>query len=338
MNATATEDFAMIETPAERLRRTAAAIRVSFTWFGVRKTLSDDQKSQAANPFGAEGGYLSASKKLLDIKAPAYKALTKIKGEIRAYWEACTLPYTEPGIRVLKRDDVEAFDQRMKEFRTKLANAVADLSLAYAGLRAEARNHLGELYCPADYPDSLDGTFLVEWDWPSLEPPDYLATVNPAIYEAEQRRLAARMEEVVQLSEQAFFAEFAKLVSHLTERLSVGETGEQKVFRDSAVTNLTEFFQRFKNLNLNSNAALDKLAEQAQQLVSGVRPQDLRDSTSLRQELATQFSAIAASVDGMMVNRPRRNVIRPTEEKADGIAGPGVRGHAAGKDVVQSRM
>ena len=56
------------ETPAEHLQATTAAVRVSFEWFGVRKTLSTDQKSQAAQPFGAEGQYLAASKKLLDTK------------------------------------------------------------------------------------------------------------------------------------------------------------------------------------------------------------------------------------------------------------------------------
>ena len=32
-------------TPAERLRTTMAAMRLSFTWFGTRKTLSPDQKA-----------------------------------------------------------------------------------------------------------------------------------------------------------------------------------------------------------------------------------------------------------------------------------------------------
>ena len=41
--------------------------------------------------------------------------------------------------------------------------------------------------------------------------------------------------------------EFARLVAHLTERISgVGEDGQPRVFRDSAVGNLTEFFDRFR--------------------------------------------------------------------------------------------
>ncbi len=53
-------------SPSQRLRSAFAAVRGSFTWFGVRKSLNSEQKAQAAESFGAEGQYLSAAKKLLD--------------------------------------------------------------------------------------------------------------------------------------------------------------------------------------------------------------------------------------------------------------------------------
>ena len=53
---------------ARRLRQNFAAVRVLFTWFGVRKSLSAEQKAQTAEQFGADGGYLSAAKKLLDVR------------------------------------------------------------------------------------------------------------------------------------------------------------------------------------------------------------------------------------------------------------------------------
>jgi len=78
---------------AEHLQATTAAVRISFEWFGVRKTLSTDQKAQAAQPFGAEGQYLSAAKKLLDTKHVAFKAVTVVKGRIVSYWKGMTLPF-----------------------------------------------------------------------------------------------------------------------------------------------------------------------------------------------------------------------------------------------------
>jgi hypothetical protein len=61
-------------SPAERLRATMAAARLSFVWFGVRKTLTPQQKSHAADAFGAEGAFLSAGKKLLDTRHDAFRA------------------------------------------------------------------------------------------------------------------------------------------------------------------------------------------------------------------------------------------------------------------------
>jgi hypothetical protein len=66
-------------SPAQRLRTTMAAVRVSLSWFGVRKTLTPEQRSQAAATFAAEGEYLSAAKRLLDTTHPAYKAVTAVK-------------------------------------------------------------------------------------------------------------------------------------------------------------------------------------------------------------------------------------------------------------------
>ena len=92
--------------------------------------------------------------------------------------------------------------------------------------------------------------------------------------------MAARFDEAVRLAEEAFLTELAQLVSHLCERISGTQDGRPKIFRDSAVTNLTEFFQRFRQLNIGSSQELERLVDQAQSLVRGVQPQALRDDTT----------------------------------------------------------
>ena len=114
----------------------------------------------------------------------------------------------------------------------------------------------------------------------------------------------------MRLAEAAFIDEFAQLVSHLCERLSGERDGRQKVFRNSAVDNLTQFFERFRSLNVGMNAELDRLVDQAQRIVGGVRPQNLRDNSGLRQQVATRLSGVQSVLDGLLVDRPRRNIIR----------------------------
>jgi hypothetical protein len=115
----------------------------------------------------------------------------------------------------------------------------------------------------------------------------------------------------VQLAEQAFTAELSTLVNHLFDRLTPGPDGQRKVFRDSAVTNLSDFFDRFRHLSVGSNAELEKLVATAQQALMGAEPQAVRDSENLRQQLTRRLAAVQSSLDGMLVDQPRRRILRP---------------------------
>ena len=198
----------------------------------------------------------------------------------------------------------------MREFREELAEAVAALDRHYHELKRTARQRLGSLYNEADYPDSMRELFAVEWDYPSVEPPDYLQHMSPELYRQECQRIQNRFGEAVRLAEEAFTSELARLVSHLTERLSGTEDGKPKIFRDSAIGNLTEFFERFRELNVRSSEELDRLVADCQRVVRGVEPQDLRESQGLRQHVATELSRVQSVLDGLLVDRPRRNILR----------------------------
>lgn len=301
---------------SERLRATMAATKISFEWYGVRKTLSTAQKEQAADSFSAEAKFLSAAKKVLDTRHAAFQAVTTVRGQILQYWRSLTLPYPEPGIRLIRQDDVDEFDRRLNRFQTQLDEAVVELDHQFSDLKASARRRLGDLYNPNDYPISLRGEFAVSWEYPSVDPPDYLRQLNPQLYEQECQRVQTRFNQAVELAEQAFLEELAKLVSHLTERLSGSDDGKPKTFRDSVLGNLKDFFERFRHLNVRSNVQLDDLVTQTRQIIQGVRPQQLRNDEPLRQQIGRQMASVQAALDGLMVDRPRRSIIRPSRTEA----------------------
>jgi hypothetical protein len=303
------------DSPAQRLRTTMAAMRVSFTWFGVRKALSEEQKARAADAFGAEGDFLSAGKKLIDTRDPAFRAVTSVRHRTTSYFKAKSLSFPEPGIRLVRQDDLEAISNEMNRFQGELTDTVAALDERFDALKSAARERLGRLYSVSDYPEALIGLFDVAWDFPSVEPPSYLRDLSPDLYRQECERVQARFDEAVQLAEAAFLDELARLVEHLTERLSGQDDGRPKVFRDSAVENLSGFFERFRQLNIRSNPQLDELVADAQRVVRGVEPQQLRDNPALRQQVATQLAGVQSVVDGLLVDRPRRAILRRPRSK-----------------------
>jgi hypothetical protein len=63
-------------------------------------------------------------------------------------------------------------------------------------------------------------------------------------------------------------------------------------------------------LNIGGNEQLDSLVNHVRGVVRGVKPQQLRDQQSLRQHVATELSAVTSVLDGLLVDRPRRRIIR----------------------------
>jgi hypothetical protein len=311
------------DNPAQRLRRIAAAVRVRLWWWGVHRALTAQQKEEIGVVASADARLLTAGKKLIDSRHEAVRNLTSVRTRLSNFWRGLSLPYTEPGIRLIRQADVESFVHGMEGFRQELAEAESGLHAAYDEIKDDSRRRLGRLFDPGDYPHDVRGLFGVEWDFPSVEPPNYLLRIAPEVYEQERQRVAARFDEAVRLAEQAFASEFARLLSHLTERLGESVSGQRKIFRDSAVANLSEFFSRFAQLNVRSNPDLDRLVAQAQELVQGVTPQDLRDNDGLRRLVASEMAGVQTKVERLIVDAPRRRIIRHQANGAGGTNAPG---------------
>ena len=297
-------------TAGEQLQSATTAIRLHVRWPGVRKTLSQGQRQLAAGAFSADAKVLSAGKKLFDTTHPVFRTVSAVKSKAVACWRGQTLPYVEPGIRLVRRNTVPTLETQLREAQVELRETVSNLDRCWGELVDQARNRLGDLFDVTDYSLSIADEFEITWDYPATTPPDYLRSVAPEIYEAECTRVRERFNEAVKIAESAFAEELSDLVSHLAERLSGETDGKPKVFRDTAVTNLNEFLERFQRLSIGTDESLEQLVAQARSLVTGVVPEDLRQRETLRQRISSGLTRIEASLDGYLTDRPRRNIIR----------------------------
>lgn len=298
---------------ANELRQTMGAVKLSFSWLGTQRKLSDLQTKQAADTFHAATDLVTASKRVIDTKNATYRTLTAIKSQASSYWRSMTLPYPQEGVRLIKQADVAAFEEKMREFKEQLAAAASNLQLEYESIKEAAREKLGDLFNPADYPPTLEGVFEIKWEYPPVEPPNYLMTFNPELYSQEQSRVQQRFETAVVMAENAFAEQLQEMIAHLIERLTDEPDGTKKTFRASAVENFKEFYENFRRMNVRSNAQLEGLIRQASDLVSGVEVKDLRTNSTLRQSLTQQMATVQTALDGLITNAPRRRVLPMSE-------------------------
>lgn len=302
------------------LKKVAAGCRISFTKFGVKKSFTDEQKSKAAEVFDADEEFIEARRRFVDTKHEAWKAVSRTFSQAKDYWKGLTLPYPEPGVRLIRQSWVTSFVDEMDSFKDQLKEAVIQLDKHIPELKGVAKTKGGQLYDEKDWPKSFVPLFGIEYDFPTLEPPEYLKKLAPQIYEQEVQRIQARFDEAVVMAEQGFVAEFHKLVSHLTEQISGGVDGKKKVFKDASVENLAEFFDRFKALSVRSNKDLDKLVEDCQNLTKGIAPDDIRGDDKLRASLAERMAAVSKGLSEMLVVAPKRAVKRGGKHKENGKA------------------
>jgi hypothetical protein len=293
------------------LRANCLASKLQLKWLGVTRSLTADQMASLVDGSEVDSKMIRASKRLLDSAHPTMKLLANIRNRMLGTWRGLTLPFVEAGTRLIPRQLVGEFEARMSLLKDELASAVDELEQEWPRLKEAAAARLGTLYNPDDYPDNLEELFVVSWSYPDTSVPSYLMAIDAGVYRREAARVAEKFEQAVELAEQGFVEEFNKLVSHLTERLTDTDC-ERKIFRDSSLESLREFFQRFRQMRLGGRAEqqLEELVTQAQQIVSGVVSQDLRDSSSLRQSIAQNLARVGAELEGLMVARPRRKIVR----------------------------
>jgi hypothetical protein len=293
---------------AQRLRSQTVACRLRLEKLGTRKALTIEQRKDAAQPFGADHKSLSASKKLLDTRDPAFRAVRSVISRAKTQWRMMTTPYPEPGIRLIRKSAVDIFNTFMKECEKDLVEAVKVLQERYPELKDRAAQALASLFNEGDYPSRVDTAFGLSWDFPSIDPPAYLKQLNPELYEAECKKIEARFAVAVDQAEQAFVQQFHHLVAHLVERLKGDVDGKPKVFRDSAIENLNGFFAQFRQLDIGSSSQLQQIVTQAQNAVKGITAGELRDNPNARQSVTAALSQVAAQIDGLMVNMPDRMI------------------------------
>ena len=294
---------------AQRLREETMACRLERSQFGTSRKVNDEQKGRMAELFGADASRLAANKKLLNKRHDAYLAVTSALNRARDCWMDNTVPYPEPGLRLIKRDRVEAFDTAMRAIKADLDAAKLELERVYTDeLIPDARERLGSLFNVADYPMEISGEFDVAWGFSNVEPAEYLREISPRLYEAEQERVRARFEEAIALTEAAFVEELSQMVSRLVDRLTPQPDGKKQVITESSVENLNGFFDRFRTLNIGSNADLDRIVDEALRIVKGVDVKNLRKDVTAQGSIRSSMQELARQLDGMVVDRPKRKI------------------------------
>ena len=293
---------------ADRLREETIAVRFSRRVFGARRSLTEEQRQTAAEAFGAGKDWVAGGKLLLDTKRDEYKRATGRVLAALTFWREMTVPYPENGIRLLRRSRLKEFEDRMREIRSELDIAVRELQHVYEDAKEQARVSLVDLYNPDDYPDTLIGTFGIDWSFPSVDPPAYLRKLNPELYEQQQAAVKARFAQAVIEAEQMLAQELATMLERWIATLTPGENGKRRKIRDDSVEGFRAMIARVKEMAPGASSVLRGVVEQAEFVASGISPKDLKNDNIKSDALKDKIEQMRQTLAAVVEDAPERAI------------------------------
>lgn len=232
---------------------------------------------------------------------------------------ALSCPFPIDGLNLINKNLIETAEINLTQAKNTFDAAVRHIAQNYANIIERSRQILTPLglFSELDYPDDISVKYDFTWRYVMIETPGKHSILTPEIYAREERKFMQMMEDARDQTALALRQELKQLVTHMVERLSPSEDGREKVFRDTLVTNFTEFFNTFRERNLFGDAELQEIVSQAQEVLKGITPFHLRASDVWRHEVHTEMEKLHDIVTASITNRPMRKLrIEPREKEA----------------------
>lgn len=261
-------------------------------WGGKRKIPSSYLNKQDADP-----DFISAHKLLVD--KGSIEPIEKARGAARSWLQNRSLPFPIKGVLFVPKDTIDRIDEKLQGFQDKFYETVNEFLEKYDAVKLQAKEKLGDLYNPCDYPSDVNSRFDFSWNFFIMDSPDNLSAISPALYARENSKFQLAMKNFEETAMATLRDSFAKIIGNMAEKMTgEGKSGKCKVFRDSLVGNIREFIDEFEYLNVVAeDKKLERLVSIAKAAIDGISAQDLRDNKILRDGLSVSMGEILEELE-----------------------------------------
>jgi hypothetical protein len=257
----------------------------------------------------ADKDFLHITKNL--IAKEYMKELTSLHGEIRSFVSKKCLPassFFRRGTYLIPIVEVVKVNAKIKEFKFKQDELVEKLISVYEVAQQDAETRLGPLYNPTEYPSKTDvkAAYGIKFKYVAFSTPTKLKEISSAIFQQETEKAKEDIALATDEIKTVLRMGLSELTNHLMDKLSPNLGGPKKIFRDSLITNVREFFDDFNSRNIVNDTELAALVEKAKSCLEGVDAKTLRTDAAVKEKVTKDFTTIKETLDKMLINAPKR--------------------------------
>lgn len=215
---------------------------------------------------------------------------TKLTGEVRQKHYVLTHAWNDNGQRLLPSKLFMDYTAFMRGAKTQFAKLTSELVASYPAEVQAARQRLGTMYEPDDYPDvsEMYARFDLAVEFaPVPAANDFRVDVGNEAAEEIRASITNTVHAKQEAAVKATFARVHEAVSKIYERLSIPDA----IFKDTLITNANNLCTVLNGLNITDDPLLTQLERDIRdQLIQG--PESIRRNPVLRARVARHAQEI----------------------------------------------
>jgi hypothetical protein len=241
-------------------------------------------------------------KKNLAAGTTLRKELADYAALCRTWHNGRTMPWADRGPRLLPTSMFFDYKQEINARRDYFMAKVDKFCEAYPQLLADAPQHLGDLFNPADYPTveevrSKFGFQLV------FSPVPESGDFRLAAGEEDLAELRAQYEDAYEVrvreAMQSAWDKVHDMLVRMSEKLTEpeGDSAKPKLFHGTFITNVHDLCGLLTHLNITKDPKLEEARRSLERLVSNVDIDDVRKDVGTRIDLKAQVEQVLNKFD-----------------------------------------
>ena len=291
----------MVEIKKKEIDRAVVFLQIGLSRMGDKRGVSSDEIE------------VDADKDLVKVrkvifKSHAFDRIKSLDSEIRRYVRGVCFPW-ESGLHMVAKPTVELINLQLERYEVERHEYIRAFANVWPNIREEFPDKLRKLWKEQDYDiNDIPSQFSMYWNFMELKVPLDLEAVNSELFQTEQRKFRARMEEAYEEARMILRETCLQLVKHLRLSLQNDAYGASKRIHSSTVTKLQDFLNIFDLRNITNDVELKSLTDQIKGLIGNVSADFLRSSDYHRNQIHHELEGVEHSLTEAVTVAPTRRI------------------------------
>ena len=205
-----------------------------------------------------------------------------LSDQARTVHYSLTMQWDDYGNRLLPIALYDRYVDKLDDLIERRLHARQVFLDEYQGHIEASKYRLGEMFNPTDYPpkDTIrDKISMVYAFMPVPDASHFIVDMVQADADRIRQEIEQRIDGKINGTVVELYQRIGTAVKSCSDRLSLTEKGNPKVFRDSMVHNLRDIAKTVTDMNITGDEALNKIAQDIDTALQDVTAEDLREKS-----------------------------------------------------------